>query len=657
MKVAYRAEIDGMRAIAVIAVIINHFNHDILPGGYLGVDIFFVISGYVITRSLSSREERSLAELISSFYSRRIKRLVPALAFFVITTGILFSLFNPNPKASLDLGIRSLLGLANIALFRGATDYFSESALLNPYTHTWSLGVEEQFYIVFPFLYWFLTIKQKNSLLNAGLTALSVPSAIAFAILYEPNFPAAYYLPFTRFWEIAAGCILFLQESENSKAYRICSRIPGIFYLGGILIVFTTNSISPVAATLLAVLLTAGLISSTEKEGTTKRVLQVSILTFIGLRSYSAYLWHWTVLVISRWTIGVSIWTMPIQLIIIVLISALSYQYIESPLRKARLGKATTILSGFGLLLITAVPLRILGSSNPNLIYSGNRSFAATQLDARPMTGDLRLKNISGVWKGKNCSIESNQDITKTPSFKDCTIGNPFRAQTRLLIIGNSYSAALAEAFAEVVRQDSRFSATITSSFGATAAPYLDFKNAWSEASSFYWSNIVPRLVKQLRRDDIVIAANNLDDFTGASPRYSPDALRASASTFAKELDSRGIRLVYLRSIPNMTKANCSPRQATQEWFRPKENNCNYTTREVALRDKSLLDKTFDKLVLSHDISTIDIFDIFCHEDICTHTTKNGVYLYRDEYGHPSNAAARASSSKILEVLRRISGY
>ena len=657
MKVAYRTEIDGMRAIAVIAVIINHFNQNIIPRGYLGVDMFFVISGYVITRSLSSREAGSLAELISSFYSRRIKRLVPALAFFVITTGILFSLFNPNPKASLDLGIRSLFGLANISLFRGASDYFSESALLNPYTHTWSLGVEEQFYIVFPLLYWFFAIKQKNSLLNSGLIALSIPSALLFAFLYSSNFPAAYYLPFTRFWEIAAGCILFLQESEDSRLYRFFSKLPGIFYLGGIAIVFFADSISPVLATVMAVLLTTGLIASTENAGMTRRVLQVSMLEFIGLRSYSAYLWHWTVLVISRWTIGISLWTAPIQLAIILIISALSYQYIESPLRKARLSTTTTLISGIGLLLFTAIPLRVLGSRNPNLIYSGNRSFANSQLDRRPMTGDLRVKNISGVWKGKECSIESNDDTTKSPSIRDCTLGDFYKSQTRVLIVGNSFSAALAESFAEVVRQDQRFSATITSSFGATPAPYLNFKNAWSNTSSFYWSSVVPKLTKELRIGDIVIAVNNLDDFTGSSPRLRLEELRKSISTFSRELQSRGIKLVYLRPIPNMTKANCSPRQATKEWFRPKKNNCKYTTKEATLNEQFALNQMFDKLALSQQISTIDIFEIFCDKDVCTHTAGNGTYLYRDEYGHPSNAAAKAASIKVLQQLRQISGY
>ena len=142
----YRREIDGLRAFAVIAVIINHFNNKLLPSGYLGVDIFFVISGFVITSSLANRESNGFWDFICSFYARRLKRLVPALAFFVIICSILICLVNPYPGFSLFTGLTSLFGVSNIYLLRESTDYFAESTQLNIFTHTWSLGVEEQFY-------------------------------------------------------------------------------------------------------------------------------------------------------------------------------------------------------------------------------------------------------------------------------------------------------------------------------------------------------------------------------------------------------------------------------------------------------------------------------------------------------------------------------
>ena len=154
LATSYRPEIDGLRAFAVIAVIINHFNKELLPSGYLGVDIFFVISGFVITSSLYQRTAQTFSEFLSGFYERRVKRLVPALVFFVLVMSLLICLFNPDPDLSLKTGLASLFGVSNFYLLKQSTDYFSSSTELNVFTHTWSLGVEEQFYLLFPLLAW-----------------------------------------------------------------------------------------------------------------------------------------------------------------------------------------------------------------------------------------------------------------------------------------------------------------------------------------------------------------------------------------------------------------------------------------------------------------------------------------------------------------------
>ena len=130
----YRPEIDGLRAFAVVAVIINHFNKEILPNGYLGVDIFFAISGFVITSSLYQRPSKNFKYFISGFYERRIKRLVPALSVFVLITSIAICLFNPAPSTYLKTGITSLFGLSNLYLLKQSTDYFAQSTELNVFT-------------------------------------------------------------------------------------------------------------------------------------------------------------------------------------------------------------------------------------------------------------------------------------------------------------------------------------------------------------------------------------------------------------------------------------------------------------------------------------------------------------------------------------------
>ena len=150
----YRPEIDGLRALAVVAVIVNHFNKDILPSGHLGVDIFFVISGFVITSSLTGRSSQNLGDFLAEFYVRRVKRLIPPLIPFVILTSVLLCLFNPGPGVSMRTGVSTLFGVSNLYLLNESTDYFATAAESNVFMHTWSLGVEEQFYLLFPPLLW-----------------------------------------------------------------------------------------------------------------------------------------------------------------------------------------------------------------------------------------------------------------------------------------------------------------------------------------------------------------------------------------------------------------------------------------------------------------------------------------------------------------------
>jgi peptidoglycan/LPS O-acetylase OafA/YrhL len=155
---SYRHDIDGLRAIAVLAVIANHINKGLAQNGFLGVDVFFLISGYVITSSLSRRPATTWSGWLASFYARRMKRLLPALLVCIAVTVLLGSLvippYAPAGGSSWRTGMSAIFGLSNVYLHSTATDYFAESSDYNLFTQTWSLGVEEQFYFFFPLLLW-----------------------------------------------------------------------------------------------------------------------------------------------------------------------------------------------------------------------------------------------------------------------------------------------------------------------------------------------------------------------------------------------------------------------------------------------------------------------------------------------------------------------
>ena len=190
-KSPYFKEIDGLRAFAIITVIINHLNKNFMPGEYLGVDIFFVISGFVIT-SLNGRIASTFKEFIKSFYARRCKRLLPALIIFVLAISIMVCLFNPYPSVALKTGLTSLFGISNLYLLKQSTDYFAQSTQLNVFTHTWSLGVEEQFYLIFPFLVWFTGFgrKTKKGSRNLFLVLGGITITSLFGFTYPVNNPS-----------------------------------------------------------------------------------------------------------------------------------------------------------------------------------------------------------------------------------------------------------------------------------------------------------------------------------------------------------------------------------------------------------------------------------------------------------------------------------
>ena len=287
----YRPEIDGLRAFAVVTVIINHFNKEILPGGYLGVDIFFVISGFVITSSLYQRPSKNIKDFISGFYERRIKRLVPALSVFVIITSMAICVFNPEPNTSLKTGLTSLFGLSNLYLFKQSTDYFAQSTELNVFTHTWSLGVEEQFYLIFPFLIWFSGFGRqtkngdRNLFLMIGTVAIT--SLIGFLYLYHINQSAAYFLMPTRFWEIASGCLLFVGLQKRKSLEQFMLKVPPIVVLALIVGIMYLPMSWATASTVAVVVLTSVLIVSLKKQTTAYKFFTNPKVVYIGLISYS----------------------------------------------------------------------------------------------------------------------------------------------------------------------------------------------------------------------------------------------------------------------------------------------------------------------------------------------------------------------------------
>ncbi len=506
-KSSYQDEIDGLRALAVVAVIINHFNKNLLPSGYLGVDIFFVISGYVITSSLANRPSKNFMDFLLGFYTRRIKRLVPALVLYVVVSSVLICLVTPSPNEALKTGARSLFGLSNLYLFQQATNYFGASAELNVYTHTWSLGVEEQFYFVFPFLLWFsgfsrLSAKGERNLFGVlGMSA--VASLLLFIYLNRTNQPAAYFLMPARFWELSVGSLLFLGLSRGTIS-GLMSRVRPLAVMAFLIAALFIPLQLSVLATIVVVLLIAVLIASLRPQTAAYSLLTHPRVVYIGLISYSLYLWHWSVLSISHWTIGFHWWSVPIQVSLMLLLAIASYRYVETPLRRAEWSAVRWKSIGYGIGASTAsAGLMIAIAKTPNLrLYTGKYpSLVAVGADSLTQTYTLP-KGIS-TWRGERCVLSDNRQVGKTIHIEDCTLGDFSAAKRRVLVLGNSFSAAFVQAFDPLVLLD-KYSVTITSSWGAPPVAEFPSGGLWDKANDYYWKSVVPYLVSRLRPGDWV---------------------------------------------------------------------------------------------------------------------------------------------------------
>lgn len=360
---SYRPDIDGLRAIAVMLVVLFHAFPNRVTGGFIGVDIFFVISGYLIT-SIILKEISNKKFTILNFYKKRINRIYPALAFVLVSCIVVSKiLFFKAEIAEFNLSVFfSTIFLANI-FFLKTLNYFDNNAENHPLLHFWSLGVEEQFYIFWPILLIILAKKTNALALRIILVVLltSFLLNLFFVSQYQSN---VFYLPFTRFWELGFGSLCaFISRggSHNnlSKQFGLFNGADFLLALGLLLIICSeltikTTSLFPGWYALFPVLGSGLILLYGEKSKLVVKVLANRLFVFIGLISYPLYLWHWPILSFSHVNLGyLMVGYVKLLLVLLsIFLAVITYYFIESPIRYKVSSSLKPVILFFSLLMI-----------------------------------------------------------------------------------------------------------------------------------------------------------------------------------------------------------------------------------------------------------------------------------------------------------------
>ena len=421
----YRREIDGLRSIAVVPVIFFHAGFSLVSGGYVGVDVFFVISGYLITTLLLADLEQGQFS-IAHFYERRIRRIVPALLFVILITTV-FAVYYMIPDQVRDYygSMLSVAGFVSNFYFAADAGYFGAAPLEKPLLHTWSLSVEEQFYLLFPLLMMFGWRHGRERMLR-WIVLVAIASLIVAELshrLLDPEL--AYYLTTGRAWELMLGALIAFQGESlierSSYWQRECAALAGLAMIGVAVFGFDQHTPSPSLYTLLPTVGAALILVYARRDTLTGRLLGSWPLVAIGLVSYSAYLFHQPLFAIGR-ILGVFTPDNPLFAKLALLsmaMGAVSYWLVERPFRKKNRFSRRTI---FGLGTAALLLLVVIGGLG--LIY-------------QPGAHHSLLRN----WKKKQ--MESYELFVRNPALTTTLASFGDERGRKVLVIGDSHAKDL----------------------------------------------------------------------------------------------------------------------------------------------------------------------------------------------------------------------
>jgi peptidoglycan/LPS O-acetylase OafA/YrhL len=640
----YRPEIDGLRAVAIVPVVLFHAGVPGFAGGFVGVDVFFVISGFLITRLLLDEVQAGGRIGFAAFYARRVRRLLPALATVVVAVlvaGIVILSAAIERPALSHAAMSTMAFVSNLYFWRSQAGYFAPPTDWMPLLNMWTLSVEEQFYLVWPAALALTAVaarRMRRPTPAALALVLGVAVAVSFALFVwgtRARPAAAYYLPVTRAWEFALGGLLVLAQAriEGARRFAVLLAPAGLALIVFAVVRWHGGPIryAAVPAAFGAAAVIAGILALPKSRSA--RLLRLPPSVVIGKLSYSWYLWHWPLLAYGRvLDIGHDSLVRNLLLVVVALgLAALTFRFIEDPIRRRRpwpfAGARPTLAAG----LVLSLSVVALAAA------------LARQADAA-MRRDPWLTAVDAAYRGQvsappGCAL--SQHFSGLAPAEDCLVGAA-GAPARIVFWGDSHAGQ----FVETVRADGARGGYRAVAWSMSACrPVTAFTGrgpAFCQNFNRAMAAQIPVLAKAGVRG--VVLASHGFGFPGrrgsaAMRKRWQDGMRAIL-TLARD---NGMRVLVVAPIPQF---RYSPPQCLAHVSAAR---CGGSRADYARRRAPLLAALRETVTGFDNARLWDPFDLLCGPRLCT-AVRDGTIMYTDS-DHLSVLGARALAPALAPAL------
>ena len=680
-RTSFRPDIQGVRALAVLLVVANHLAPGSLPGGYIGVDVFFVVSGYLITSLLLGEASRSGRISLARFYARRARRIIPAATVVTVVTvvGSLLTLSLVRVQTILTDAVWATLFAANIRMASVGTDYFAQGEPPSPLRHYWSLAVEEQYYLLWPalLLVCLLLLRRRRGTDEgfhrwAGvLVTVVIVASLAWSVWATYSSPVtAYYSSLARAWElgIGAACAMLPRPSRLPAAARQALAAAGLAAVAAAALLYTEATPFPGAWAAVPVLGTAAIVVAGEGGHPTYvgRLLSVRPAVLVGDWSYSIYLWHWPLIVLLRSNLGPERFnTVPVRvglLVVVLVVSWASYRWIETPFRTG----GTWRRPRFALLIypvsIAMVAVAVIGAHQAVRYRLGEfsheppisaadyraqhlgkdpyvalvRASVLAAKDGRPVPSDL----TPGLLNLREQTASLGDCDYRTGTTKLCPEGDP-NADRTIVVLGDSHARALSPAVEKIgERLGYKVYVLVYSGCSANALVQMDRDTgrAWDGCENFKrWAE---QTIGSMHPDLVVVstsAGRFFDPKTGEVPKSSNSEfpqylslLEGGYRTLFSDLRTMADRVVVVGNTPKLPRETgvCLSRGS------PDLGDCAFAPGSHARKEARASFRAAD----AAGIDSVDASRWFCAEGLCPSVVGHYITMRDSEHMTPDYA-------------------